>query len=116
MAVLRIVPNLAADRPEDSRAFWQDTIGVEAAMDTGRIVPFGGPGAPQVSVMSEGGSGIDVPAVSVEVDDDVDATLETVRSAGHEIVYGPADEPWGVRRFFVRAPSGHVVNVLGHAR
>ena len=114
MAVLRILPNLAADRPGDS-AFCEDAIGAEAAMDMGWIVTFGGPGAPQVSVMSEGGSGTDVPAVSVEVDD-VDATLDTVRSAGHEIVYGPADEPWGVRRFFVRAPSGHVVNVLGHAR
>lgn len=114
MAVLRVTANLAADAPNDSRTFWEDALGLPAAMDMGWIVTFGAPRAPQVSVMSEGGSGINVPAVSVEVDD-LDATLATVRAGGHEVVYGPADEPWGVRRFFVRAPSGHVVNVLSHA-
>ena len=27
------------------------------------------------------------------------------------MVYPLTDEPWGVRRFFVRAPGGHVINV-----
>jgi len=27
----------------------------------------------------------------------------------------PADEPWGVRRFYVRAPFGKLVNILAHA-
>ena len=114
MAVLRVTPNLAAGRPDESRAFWEDAIGLPVAMDMGWIVTFGAPRAPQVSVMSEGGSGTDVPAVTFEVDD-LDATLAAVRAAGHEVVYGPVDESWGVRRFFVRAPSGHVVNVLAHA-
>jgi uncharacterized glyoxalase superfamily protein PhnB len=30
------------------------------------------------------------------------------------IVHPLTDEPWGVRRFFVRDPTGVVVNVLGH--
>jgi hypothetical protein len=30
------------------------------------------------------------------------------------VVYGPADEPWGIRRFFVRDPSGTVISVLAH--
>lgn len=113
MAVLRITANLAAERPEESRAFWQDALGVDTAMDMGWIVTFGAR-APQVSVMSEGGSGTEVPAVSVEVDD-LDAALAAMRDGGHEIVYGPVAEPWGVRRFFVRDPSGHVVNILSHA-
>ena len=24
------------------------------------------------------------------------------------------DEPWGIRRFFVRSPDGHVINVARH--
>ncbi|MGO8658503.1 glyoxalase, partial [Rhizobium ruizarguesonis] len=28
--------------------------------------------------------------------------------------YVPADEPWGVRRFYVRDPFGKVVNILVH--
>jgi len=30
------------------------------------------------------------------------------------VVYGPVDEPWGVRRFFVRDPDGVVISVLAH--
>lgn len=31
-----------------------------------------------------------------------------------EIVYPLTDEPWGIRRFFVREPNGRVVNVTSH--
>jgi uncharacterized glyoxalase superfamily protein PhnB len=52
--------------------------------------------------------------VSVEVDD-VDGAYEKARADGYEIVHPLTDEPWGVRRFFVREPaSGKVVNVLTH--
>lgn len=30
------------------------------------------------------------------------------------IEYGPADESWGVRRFYVRDPFGKLVNILAH--
>jgi len=36
------------------------------------------------------------------------------REQGLEIVYPLTDEPWGVRRFFVRDPNGIVVNVMMH--
>jgi hypothetical protein len=29
-------------------------------------------------------------------------------------VHPLTDEPWGVRRFFVRDPSGKVLNILSH--
>jgi hypothetical protein len=29
-------------------------------------------------------------------------------------VYPLTDEPWGVRRFFVRDPNGMIVNVVSH--
>ena len=35
-------------------------------------------------------------------------------SRGLEIVYPLTDEPWDVRRFFVRDPDGRVINVLMH--
>lgn len=56
-----------------------------------------------------------VPVASVEVDD-VDAAYRAARAAGAEIVHELTDEPWGVRRFFVRDPAGHVVNILSHHR
>jgi catechol 2,3-dioxygenase-like lactoylglutathione lyase family enzyme len=67
----------------------------------------------QFSLMREGGSGAPVPDISIEVDD-LDAMLEKVRQAGYQVDYGPADEPWGVRRFYLRDPEGRLVNVLTH--
>ena len=37
-----------------------------------------------------------------------------MRAADVAIEYGPADEPWGVRRFYVRDPFGRLVNILMH--
>ena len=53
------------------------------------------------------------PDLSVEVDD-VDAAYDAVRATGAEIVHPITDEQWGVRRFFVEDPDGHIVNVLAH--
>ena len=67
----------------------------------------------QISIASEGGSGTAVPDLSIEVDD-LDVALERVRNAGFPIEYGPTDEPWGVRRFYLRDPFGRLVNILQH--
>jgi catechol 2,3-dioxygenase-like lactoylglutathione lyase family enzyme len=68
----------------------------------------------QVGVATEGGSGTPVPDLSIEVDD-VEEALQRVKKAKIRIEYGPADEPWSVRRFFVRDPFGKLVNILMHA-
>jgi uncharacterized glyoxalase superfamily protein PhnB len=54
-----------------------------------------------------------VPATSIEVDD-VDACYAAAVRTGAAIVHPLTDEPWGVRRFFVRDPDGNVINVLSH--
>jgi len=68
----------------------------------------------QVSIMSEGGSGTPVPDLSIEVDD-LDTALQRMKKAKVAIEYGPADEPWGVRRFYVRDPFGRLINILVHS-
>lgn len=115
MGIRRVVANIAAADPAAARYFYGDLLGMELAMDMGWILTFAGEGSqqPQVTIASEGGSGTDLPALSIEVDD-LDATLERMNGAGVPIVYGPADEPWGVRRFYVRDPFGTLVNILGH--
>jgi len=47
---------------------------------------------------------------------DVDAAYEETQRCGYEIVYPLQDEPWGVRRFFVRAPDGNVLNIVRHRK
>jgi catechol 2,3-dioxygenase-like lactoylglutathione lyase family enzyme len=117
MAVRRIVANIAAPRPDIARRFYGDILGLEAVMDHGWIVTFAAPptdGRPQVSIASEGGSGTPVPDLSVEVDN-LGEVLERVETAGLTIEYGPKDEPWGVRRFYVRDPFGRLINILSHS-
>jgi catechol 2,3-dioxygenase-like lactoylglutathione lyase family enzyme len=67
----------------------------------------------QVSIASEGGSGTAVPDLSIEVDD-LDEVLARIRQARVPIEYGPTKEPWGVRRFYVRDPTGRLINILQH--
>src|SRR5919108_26542 len=65
----------------------------------------------RISFMSEGGSGTKVPDLSIEVDD-VDEAFKRMKKARVKIEYPLTDEPWGVRRFFVRDPFGKLVNIL----
>lgn len=115
MTVRRIVPDLHADDPGAGRAFYADVLGLEVVMDHGWIVTYAPPGNPtaQLSVMREDASAPVAPDVSIEVDD-VDAAHADAVRLGYEIVHPLTDEPWGVRRFFVREPGGAVINVLGH--
>lgn len=114
MTVRRIVTNLAGD-PDAAHAFYGDLLGLDIRMDMGWIRTYGSSEAMavQMSVMTQGGSETPVPDLSIEVED-VDATLEKARAMDIPIAYGPADEPWGVRRFFVRDPFGKLVNILMH--
>ena len=52
--------------------------------------------------------------ISVHVGDEVEAAYEEAQRRGLEIVHPLTAEPWGVRRFFVRAPDGNVVNIVDH--
>jgi lactoylglutathione lyase len=116
MTVRRIVANIAAADPDLARAFYERLLDLEVVMDHGWILTFAAAtsAAPQLSVASEGGSGTPVPDLSIEVDD-VDQIHQRAIAAECEIIYGIADEPWGVRRFFVRDPFGMILNILSHS-
>ena len=115
MKVKRIVSNVAASGVDTAASFYREILGLELLMDLGWIRTYGSSAKMtiQVSVMSEGGSGTAVPDMSIEVDD-IDEALSRVRKEGIAIEYGPAIEPWGVRRFYVRDPSGKLINILQH--
>lgn len=117
MTVKRIVANVETPDPAAVARFYKDILGLDLLMDHGWIATYGIAGSAmplQMSFASEGGSGTPVPGLSIEVDD-VDAVHRVVLATGYAIEYGPADEPWGVRRFFVRDPAGTLVNILMHA-
>ena len=43
--------------------------------------------------------------------DDLDATFETVRASGAEVLQEPIDQPWGPRDCAFRDPSGNMVRI-----
>jgi predicted enzyme related to lactoylglutathione lyase len=53
------------------------------------------------------------PVISVHTDD-IEAAYDEAQKHGYEIVHPLTTEPWGVRRFFVRAPDGNVINIAKH--
>lgn len=118
MTVRRIVANLAVDDPAADTPFWAGLLGLETPMDMGWIVNHRAAvqADVQVQLISRDATAPEDSRVSVEVTDL--ATLQSVHdgavAAGYEIVHPLTDEPWGVRRFFVRTPAGVVVNVLAH--
>ncbi len=116
MAVRRVVPDLNSTSLEEAKAFYTQVLGLQVVMDHGWIVTLADPERHelQLSIMTHDASAPVVPAVSIEVDD-VDASYQAARAAGAEIVHELTEEPWGVRRFFVRDPDGHVINILTHA-
>jgi catechol 2,3-dioxygenase-like lactoylglutathione lyase family enzyme len=115
MQVKRIVANIASSDIAAAKRFYRDVLGLDVLMDHGWIMTYGSDetARTQISFMSEGGSGTPVPDLSIEVDY-VDEAFERMQAAGFAIEYGPVDEPWGVRRFFVRDPFGKLVNIVAH--
>jgi catechol 2,3-dioxygenase-like lactoylglutathione lyase family enzyme len=115
MSVRRIVPNINSANPSASKSFYEDVIGLRAVMDMGWIVTFASPSNPtaQVSLVASGMRDEPHADVSIEVAN-VDHCHALAQAGGHAVAYPLTDEPWGVRRFFVRDPNGVIVNVVSH--
>jgi catechol 2,3-dioxygenase-like lactoylglutathione lyase family enzyme len=115
MKVRRIIANIATGNVAAARHFYHDLLGLDLLMDQGWIATYGSSETmrAQISFAVQGGSDTPTPDLSIEVDD-LDEALARMRGAGIAIEYGPADEPWGVRRFYVRDPFGKLVNILAH--
>jgi len=115
MHVKRIVANIPTPDPALAQRFYGEALGLDLLMDHGWIRTYGSSKEMllQVGFASEGGSGTPVPDLSIEVDDLEEALIRLLR-VGYSPEYGPATEPWGVRRFFVRDPFGRLVNILQH--
>ncbi|GAA2606287.1 VOC family protein [Actinomadura fulvescens] len=113
MKIRRVVPDLRSADLEAARAFYA-RLGLREVMNLGWVSTLASPDNPTAQIiLVRHDEPAPQPTMSVEVDD-VDGAYEAMVEAGQEIVYELRDEPWGVRRFFVRDPDGHVINVLGH--
>lgn len=115
-----ITPNLPLnpdpDDVERARAFYQDYLGFAVEqMNQGWVRRFSTPdGRAAVQLVTRDASAPVDSDLSVHVGDEVEAAYAEAQRRGYEIVHPLTTEQWGVRRFFVRAPNGTVINVVGH--
>ena len=114
MAIRRIMPYHESLDFEATRTFYTRVLGLEEGSFGGGFIGFGS-GQAQVVFGPPGVEPV-LPDMGVDVDsrESVDAAHAEAVRGGHEVIYGPVDEPWGVRRFFVRDPQGVVISVLAH--
>jgi catechol 2,3-dioxygenase-like lactoylglutathione lyase family enzyme len=115
MPVNRTVPNIESETPEKSIEFYEGFLGLKVAMQKEWIITFVSESNPasQISIIRHDESELPHPDVSIEVDD-VDHMFAKAKEQHINIVYPITDEPWGVRRFFVKDPNGKVINILSH--
>jgi catechol 2,3-dioxygenase-like lactoylglutathione lyase family enzyme len=118
--------------PEESLAFYRDTLGFEVRNDVGyrglrwiTVGPVGQPGTSIVlhppgvepgitdeerrtiiEMMAKGSYAIITLSTS-----DLDGVFEKLEASGVEIVQEPADQPYGIRDCAVRDPAGNLIRI-----
>jgi len=111
------MPVVRAADLEASRAFYAGFLGLEAGMDDPGFLMLHSSTVPTTQIIvvtrDAADSAVLMADVSVEVSD-VEQRHAEALARGLEIVYPLTDEPWGIRRFFVRDPDGLVINVASH--
>jgi catechol 2,3-dioxygenase-like lactoylglutathione lyase family enzyme len=115
MSIRRVVPDIESERIDESREFYVGVLGLEVVMDLGFVMTLASSTNPtaQITLMRSDRSARVKPQFTVEVADVDRVHAEAVRRRA-EVVYPLTDEPWGVRRFFLRDPNGVVINVMNH--
>jgi catechol 2,3-dioxygenase-like lactoylglutathione lyase family enzyme len=116
MRVTRVVANLPVADIAAARDFYTDYLGLSVeAFNLGWVARYQSPdGRASVQLVTHDATAPEDSVVSVAVGSDVDEAYHEAKRRGYEIVHELTDEPWGVRRFFVRAPDGTLINVVNH--
>jgi len=109
--------NLSVPDITEAREFYADYLGLTTeAFNLGWVARFESPdGRAAVQLVTRDATAPYDSVVSVAVGAQVDEAYEEARRRGYEIVHPLTTEEWGVRRFFVRAPDGNVINVVSHS-
>ena len=117
MNIRRIVPDISASNLEKTKEFYGGFLGLKLVMDLHWVLTFASETNPtaQINILQKGKSAVsnDNVFISVEVSE-IDKTYEEAVARKYEIVYPISNEPWGVRRFFVKDPNGVTVNIMCH--
>ena len=126
---------LEVDDHEAALAFYRDALGLEVrqdvAMEGARWLTVGPPAQPELGIVLTT-VGVGRPADDAQnlrallakgslaglvlETDDVDATFETVRATGAEVLQEPIDQAYGTRDCAFRDPAGNQVRINQRAK
>ncbi len=123
---------LPHDDPEESLAFYRDTLGFEVRLDVGggkmRWITVGPPDQPDTNIVlyppsATPGLTDDERRLIAEMmakgtyaqinlaTKDLDETFEQVQAGDVEVVQEPTEQPYGVRDCALRDPAGNMVRI-----
>jgi uncharacterized glyoxalase superfamily protein PhnB len=120
MRIRRAMPVVKVEDAAAAREFYEGFLGFRVAMEEDGLLMLASWSVPttQLIVAWPSPTAMDPDALSLDISievADVDAAFAEAQRRGLEIVREIRDEPWGIRRFFVRDPgSGRTINVASH--
>jgi predicted enzyme related to lactoylglutathione lyase len=115
MRATRIIADLPVADVDAAKSFYTDYLGLSTEeFNMGWVARYTSPdtGA-NVQLVTRDAAAAEDPVISVFTQD-VDGAYAEAQDRGYEIVHPLTTESWGVRRFFVRAPDGTVINIVRH--
>jgi catechol 2,3-dioxygenase-like lactoylglutathione lyase family enzyme len=117
MRVTGIVANLPAADIAAARDFYTDYLGLsDEGFNLGWVARYRSPsGEATVQLVTRDATAPHDSVISVHVGSGVDEAYAEAKRRGYEIVHPLTEEAWGVRRFFVLAPDGNVINMVNHS-
>ncbi len=115
MRATSITANLRVADIDVARGFYTDYLGLSTeGFNMGWVARYTSPETrAHVQLVTRDATAAEDSVISVHTDD-VEGAYEEAQRLGYEIVHPITTEPWGVRRFFVRAPDGNVINIVNH--
>lgn len=115
MRATRITANLPVADIATAKDFYTGFLGLSTEeFNLGWVARCTSPDTGEhVQLVTRDATAAEDAAISVHCGD-VDAAYDEARTLGYEIVHPLTTENWGVRRFFVRAPDGTIVNIVQH--
>lgn len=116
MQPTHVIANLSVPDIGEARDFYVDYLGLSVEeINMSWVSRFRSPdGRAAVQLVTKDATAPYDSVISVAVGDAVEEAYEEAKRRGFEIVHPLTTEPWGMRRFLIRAPDGNVINIVSH--
>jgi predicted enzyme related to lactoylglutathione lyase len=115
MQATRIFANLRVADIEEAKSFYSDYLGLSnEEFNMGWVARYASADAKaKLQLVTTDATAPEDSVISV-CTDDIDSAYAEAKELGYEIVHPLSTEAWGLRRFFVRAPDGNLINIVNH--